>query len=104
MTHCLDRDEHCPETCFRVKLNDDYISRRIDFMHQPVPWDHLRGKRECPRSPMEVKRSKPVMCDPCVCDECSFISDGTFRCDKNGQISVSNWTPTEYYMMCGGKA
>lgn len=48
------------------------------------------------------KMSKVVMCDPAVCDECLYICEGDFLCEKCQEIVVSDWEPTEFYMMCGG--
>ncbi len=39
-------------------------------------------------------------CDPGVCDCCQYIGEGDFLCDKHMEIVVSDWTPTEYYLMC----
>ena len=45
--------------------------------------------------------SKPTkFCDPGVCDCCQYIGEGDFLCDKHMEIVVSDWTPTEYYLMC----
>lgn len=48
------------------------------------------------------KTQKHRICDPAVCDECLYICEGDFLCEKHQQIVVSEWEPTEYYMMCGG--
>ena len=39
-------------------------------------------------------------CDPGVCDCCQYIGEGDFLCDKHMEIVVSDWTPTENYLMC----
>ncbi len=39
-------------------------------------------------------------CDPGVCDCCQYIGEGDFLCDKHMEIVVSDWAPTEYYLMC----
>lgn len=39
-------------------------------------------------------------CDPGVCDCCQYIGEGDFLCDKHMEIVVSDWTPTESYLMC----
>ena len=51
------------------------------------------------------KTSKPrKFCDPGVCDCCQYIGEGDFLCavatDKHMEIVVSDWTPTENYLMC----
>lgn len=45
--------------------------------------------------------SPPVkFCDPGMCDCCQYIGEGDFLCDKYMEIVVSDWTPTENYLMC----
>ena len=39
-------------------------------------------------------------CDPGVCDCCLYIGEGDFLCDKHMEIVVSDWEPTENYLMC----
>ena len=39
-------------------------------------------------------------CDPGVCDCCQYIGEGDFLCDKHMEIVVSDWEPTESYLMC----
>ena len=39
-------------------------------------------------------------CDPAVCDCCQYIGEGDFLCDKHMEIVVSDWEPTENYLMC----
>lgn len=49
------------------------------------------------------KKKKPeLICDPAVCDCCQYIGEGDFLCDKHMEIVMSDWTPTENYLMCGG--
>ena len=49
------------------------------------------------------KRSKEkVFCDPGICDHCLYICEGDFLCEKHQEIVVSDWEPTENYLMCGG--
>ena len=49
------------------------------------------------------KRFRPQkFCDPAVCDCCQYIGEGDFLCDKHMEIVVSNWMPTENYLMCKG--
>ena len=35
-----------------------------------------------------------------MCDCCQYIGEGDFLCDKYMEIVVSDWTPTENYLMC----
>ena len=44
--------------------------------------------------------SKPRFCDPGACDCCQYIGDGDFLCDKHQTIVVSDWDPTEDFMIC----
>ena len=49
--------------------------------------------------------SKPTkFCDPGVCDCCQYIGEGDFLCDKDMEIVVSDWTPTENYLMCQNRS
>ena len=43
-------------------------------------------------------------CDPAVCDCCQYIGEGDFLCDKHMEIVVSDWTPTENYLMCQNRS
>ena len=47
-----------------------------------------------------VRLRRPKMCDPAVCDCCQYICEGDFLCDKYMEIVVSDWEPTEYYLLC----
>jgi hypothetical protein len=48
-----------------------------------------------------AKRLVPkLFCDPGVCDCCQYIGEGDFLCDKHMEIVVSDWVPTESYLMC----
>ncbi len=50
------------------------------------------------------KKKKPEpFCDPGVCDNCLYICEGDFLCDKYEELVVSDWEPTEHYMMCKGR-
>ena len=48
------------------------------------------------------KKKQPSLrvCDPAVCDCCQYIGEGDFLCDKHMEIVVSDWEPTENYLMC----
>ena len=49
----------------------------------------------------EIKAPKPKrFCDPGVCNCCQYIGEGDFLCDKHMEIVVSDWEPTENYLMC----
>lgn len=43
---------------------------------------------------------KHRFCDPGACDCCQYIGDGDFLCDKHQTIVVSDWEPTDDYMIC----
>lgn len=51
--------------------------------------------------PKKQKKQK-ITCDPGVCDNCMYICEGDFLCDKYEELVVSDWQPTEHYLMCGG--
>ncbi len=47
------------------------------------------------------KKSKPQrFCAPAVCDCCQYVGEGDFLCDEHMEIVVSNWVPTESYLIC----
>ena len=48
----------------------------------------------------KVRLKRPKMCDPAVCDCCQYIGEGDFLCDKYMEIVVSDWEPTEDYLLC----
>lgn len=43
---------------------------------------------------------KQRFCDPGMCDNCTYLGEGDFLCDKHQVIVVEDWTPTEDYMKC----
>lgn len=45
-------------------------------------------------------QSNKKCCDPAFCDNCLYICEGDFFCDKFNALVVSDWTPTEDYMKC----
>lgn len=47
---------------------------------------------------------KPRYCDPGICDCCQYIGDGDFLCDKHQEIVVSDWEPTEDFLICKRRA
>lgn len=51
--------------------------------------------------PKKQKKQK-LMCDPAVCDDCLYIGEGDFLCEKYQEIVVEDWQPTEHYLMCRG--
>lgn len=48
----------------------------------------------------KVRLKRPKMCDPAVCYCCQYIGEGDFLCDKYMEIVVSDWEPTEDYLLC----
>ncbi len=49
------------------------------------------------------KHKKPTpkkFCDPSVCDCCLYVGEGDFLCDEHMEIVVSDWVPTDNYLMC----
>lgn len=49
------------------------------------------------------KNKNREFCDPSVCDECIYIGEGEFICDKLQKIVVANWQPTNMYLKCKSK-
>ena len=39
-------------------------------------------------------------CNPDTCPNCMYIGEGDSWCDKIGEIVLSDWEPTGYYMGC----
>ena len=52
-----------------------------------------------------MKNKAKKFCDPGICDECIYIGDGDFLCDKLQEIVVSDWQPTNEFLKCteGGR-
>ena len=56
-----------------------------------------------------LKRRRMKICDPAVCDHCTYIGEGDFLCDVHPDaeyvLVMSDWEPTEYFMHCeiGGR-
>ena len=42
--------------------------------------------------PKKQKKQK-LMCNPAVCDNCQYICEGDFLCDKYEELVVSDWQP-----------
>ena len=51
----------------------------------------------------QKKKRPQLMCDPGVCDDCLYICEGDFLCDKYEELVVADWQPTKHYLMCQGK-
>lgn len=49
---------------------------------------------------MRARNKRKKICDPGMCDECLYIGEGDFLCDKYQTIVVSDWEPTEDYLIC----
>lgn len=46
---------------------------------------------------------KPRICDPGMCDHCTYIGDGDFLCDKGTPVPilvVESWEPTSEAGRC----
>lgn len=41
-----------------------------------------------------------LCCDPNVCACCQYIGDGDFVCDKYFELVVTDWEPTQNFLMC----
>ena len=46
------------------------------------------------------KKRKVKCCDPEMCDNCMYIGEGDFFCDRYETIVVDEWSPTEDYLIC----
>lgn len=51
-----------------------------------------------------IKKKSEKFCDPAVCNECDYLGDGDFICWKQDEIVVTDWEPTEYFLMCNRRA
>lgn len=40
------------------------------------------------------------VCNPDDYPNCMYVGEGDSWCDKIGEIVLSDWEPTEYYMGC----
>lgn len=56
--------------------------------------------RKTGRRGSKPTKTSTLMCDPGMCDECMYIGEGDFLCEKHQEVVVSDWTPTENYLMC----
>ena len=49
-------------------------------------------------------RPVPKLCDPGMCDHCTYVGEGDFLCDDYpGEayvVVMSDWEPTENYLHC----
>lgn len=49
---------------------------------------------------MRARNRRKKVCDPGMCDGCLYIGEGDFLCDEYQTIVVSDWEPTEDYLIC----
>ena len=51
------------------------------------------------------KKQSKIFCDPAVCDNCQYICEGDFICDKKPVpvMVISDWEPTLDYAWCTRK-
>lgn len=49
---------------------------------------------------MSKKKNKRRFCDPEMCDNCMYIGEGDFVCEKYLVLVVDEWEPTDDYMKC----
>lgn len=42
-------------------------------------------------------------CEPSLCPNCQYIGEGDSYCDQHQAIVLSDWAPTEDYMICQQK-
>lgn len=44
---------------------------------------------------------KMTYCDPAFCNNCQYIGDGDFLCDRFMEIVVMDWEPPDKFLICG---
>ena len=51
------------------------------------------------------KKQSKIFCDPAVCNNCQYICEGDFICDKKPVpvMVISGWEPTLDYAWCTRK-
>ena len=47
-----------------------------------------------------MKNKKQKYCDPSACNECIYIGEGDFLCEKFQEIVISDWQPTNEFLTC----
>jgi hypothetical protein len=56
------------------------------------------------RNMTKKHKSHIPMCDPSECDNCIYIGEGTFICDKHDNaIVIDEWSPTDNFSRCLAK-
>lgn len=51
-----------------------------------------------------AKKKKIAMCDPAECDNCIYIGEGAFICDRyDNAIVIDDWSPTKDFVKCLSK-
>lgn len=45
-------------------------------------------------------RTTVKICDPSFCEDCQYIGEGDFLCDRYTEIVIADWAPTENFLMC----
>ena len=51
----------------------------------------------------KTKRKKIMndkVCDPWMCNECVYLGEGDFLCEKYNEMVLSDWEPTDDFLMC----
>lgn len=53
----------------------------------------------------QIPRLIPLRCDPGLCDNCIYIGEGDFICDRDDIpfLVVDEWEPTDKYLSCKRK-
>jgi len=54
-----------------------------------------------PKIPKNKNRSQPsIFCNPDVCPNCIYIGEGDSICELTYDIVLSDWKPTDNFLMC----
>ena len=47
---------------------------------------------------MTIVDEMEIHCNPDICPNCQYVGEGDSLCDKNQEIVLADWEPTEYFM------
>lgn len=82
------KDAPLPAEKFKKSTSQTVAMTEIDGMEQDAILS--RGHASKPKK----------LCNPGVCDCCQYIGEGDFLCDRHMETVLSDWKPTENYLMC----
>lgn len=85
-------------------LSDEFYKWLTDTLKIPRKDITLITKEEYERDYGEgVEDDCEEMCDPGICDNCIYVGEGDFICDKYQVAVKSDWMPTKDYLKCKEK-